>query len=93
VYGTRRRDFSTPDTAETSLEDAGRGLTGPTQPVPTHRSVPDGAGLPPVDPDIFVRSAARCAAAAARGGASVDAVEAIVARGSAQAAKLMSEVR
>jgi hypothetical protein len=47
--------------------------------------------LPPVPADLFTRAAAVVAQRAARGSASLDEIEGIVARGAAQAARLLAE--
>jgi len=91
-YGTRIRLSSRPDGVLTSPDPAESDLTAPADALATHHTASDGAGLPPVVPELFVRAAATCAARATAGGALVEQVEAIVARGAAQAARMMSEV-
>ncbi|MFY3742449.1 hypothetical protein ACOQFB_00955 [Anaeromyxobacter sp. Red801] len=57
----------------------------------TLRAAP-GLQLPPIPVDLFTRAAAICARRAAVGGATVDELEALIARGAAQAARLLAEV-
>jgi hypothetical protein len=52
----------------------------------------DAFGLPPVPPEIFLRAADRFAAQAGASGALLQEIESIVARGAAQAARLLAEV-
>lgn len=75
--------------------DAGSGPRlhpdGSDAPRPTLRAAP-GLQLPPVPADLFARAAAICAKRAAVGGATLDELEALIARGAAQAARLLTGV-